>query len=202
MVSRCLVIGKTNVGKSLFVLHFARFLGMSHIKVTSLDPMGNRQVQAYAVDVAVRDLSGTVPHQTRRLQSVTLELPAGKGSKTFELVDTSGLMDGIHADIEVRRAMAQTLAHVREAAPYYTWLTHRRPPSEAQSALSGSGLPGGPVRSNAGGYCILANKMDLPTAAEGLEIIRREFAGHLIIPISALYGHGFKEVKRFVWSWV
>ena len=58
-------------GKSLFVLHFARFLGMSHIKVTSLDPMGNRQVQAYAVDVAVRDLSGTVPHQTRRLQSVT-----------------------------------------------------------------------------------------------------------------------------------
>ncbi|NLN19468.1 MAG: GTP-binding protein HSR1 [Firmicutes bacterium] len=203
MVSRCLVIGKTNVGKSLFVLHFARFLGMSHIKVTSLDPMGNRQVQAYAVDVAVRDLSGTVPHQTRRLQSVTLELPAGKGSKTFELVDTSGLMDGIHADIEVRRAMAQTLAHVREARA----ILHMVDASKAaeRGAVGAIGEVDYQVAQFAqmrGGYCILANKMDLPTAAEGLEIIRREFAGHLIIPISALYGHGFKEVKRFVWSWV
>jgi 50S ribosomal subunit-associated GTPase HflX len=203
LVSRCLVIGKTNVGKSLFVLHFARYLGMSHVHVTSLDPTGNRQVQAYAVETAVRDLSGTAPHQTRRLQSITLELPAGKGSKSFELVDTSGLMDGIHIDVGVRRAMAQTLANVREARA----ILHMVDASKAadRGAVEALGEVDYQVAQFAqmrGGYCILANKMDLPCATAGLEIIRREFVGHLIIPISALYSQGFKEVKRFVWSWV
>src|SRR5690606_23804423 len=51
------------------------------------------------------------------------------------------------------------------------------------------------------GYVILANKMDLPGAQEGLERIRREFSGHAVIPVSALHSHGFKDVKRFVWRW-
>ena len=48
------------------------------------------------------------------------------------------------------------------------------------------------------GYVILANKMDLPETGKGLAKIRQEFAGNLIIPISALYKKGFKEVKTFV----
>ena len=49
---------------------------------------------------------------------------------------------------------------------------------------------------------ILANKIDLPDAEAGVEKLRREFAGHVIIPISALHRQGFREVKRFVWRWV
>ena len=37
------------------------------------------------------------------------------------------------------------------------------------------------------GYAILANKMDLPDAKEGLDKIKSEFSGNLIIPISALH---------------
>lgn len=202
-MNRCLVIGKTNVGKSMFVLHFARYLGMSHVNVTAQDPDGRRQVNSYALETAVRDLSGATPHQTLSLQSITLELPAGKGTRQFEIVDTSGLMDGIHADAYVRRAMAQTLSTVRSAHV----ILHMVDASQAanRGAIEAIGEVDYQVAQFAqmrGGYAILANKMDLPTSNTGLEVIRREFVGHPVLPISALYGHGFKEVKRFVLQWI
>jgi len=49
-----------------------------------------------------------------------------------------------------------------------------------------------------GGYLLLANKMDLEGAQEGLARLRREFVGHPIAPISALHKQGFHEVKAFV----
>ncbi|HHT27145.1 MAG TPA: GTPase domain-containing protein [Firmicutes bacterium] len=198
-MNRCLVIGKTNVGKSVFVLHFARYLGMSHVDVYSQDPEGRRRLLSLAVENAVRTLSGGEPHQTRCLQSITLELPVGKGKRQFEIVDTSGLMDGIHADVSIRRAMAQTLATVRSAQV----ILHMVDASKAanKGAVEAIGEVDYQVAQFAQmrtGYAILANKMDLPTAVSGLEIIRREFIGHPVFPISALYGQGFKDVKRFV----
>jgi hypothetical protein len=202
-VSRCLVIGKTNVGKSVFVLHFARYLGLSRLQVTCEDPGGYRYQRAYALDAAIRDLSGSSPHQTRCLQTITLELPVGKGVKRLELVDTSGLIEGIHADLQVRKAMAQTLANVRQAQIILHMV------DASQAAISGAIAAIGEVDYQVaqfaqmrGGYLVLANKMDLAGAAEGLELIRREFAGHIIIPISALHSEGFREVKRYVWRWL
>ncbi len=202
-MSRCLVIGKPNVGKSVFVLHFARYLGLSEVRLTCEDAEGRRFQRAYAVEAAVRDLSGAAPHQTRCLQSVTLDLPAGKGTKRLELVDTSGLSEGIHADINVRRAMAQTLANVREAHIILHMV------DASQAAVAGAVAAIGEVDYQVaqfaqmrGGYLLLANKMDLPTAPAGLALIRREFAGHIVLPISALHGQGFREVKRYVWRWL
>lgn len=202
-MNRCLVIGKTNVGKSVFVLHFAQYLGMSHVDVYTQDPEGRRQLRSLAVENAVRTLSGDAPHQTRCLQSITLELPVGKGKRQFEIVDTSGLMDGIHADASIRRAMAQTLSTVRSAQV----ILHMVDASKAanKGAVEAIGEVDYQVAQFAqmrGGYAILANKMDLPTAPAGLEIIRREFVGHPVLPISALYGQGFKEVKRFVLQYI
>ena len=201
-MSRCLVIGKTNVGKSAFVLHFARYLGMTSVQVTSEDPEGRRCQRAYAVDAAVRDLSSACPHQTRCLQSITLQLPAGKGTKQLELVDTCGLIEGIHADLQVRRAMAQTLAHVRQAQIILHMVDAAR--AATAGAIEAIGEVDYQVAQFAqmrGGYLILANKMDLPQAAAGLALIKREFSGHIILPISALHGQGFREVKRYVWRW-
>ena len=48
------------------------------------------------------------------------------------------------------------------------------------------------------GYAILANKMDKSEAKKGLIKIKEEFPGNLILPVSALYKKGFKEVKTFV----
>ena len=48
------------------------------------------------------------------------------------------------------------------------------------------------------GYVMLANKIDIPGSETGLNKLREEFPANLILPISALYKRGFKEVKDFV----
>ncbi|HAV21096.1 MAG TPA: hypothetical protein DCX02_04365 [Firmicutes bacterium] len=49
-----------------------------------------------------------------------------------------------------------------------------------------------------GGYCIVANKMDLPGAKRGLARIRRLFTGYKVLPVSAATKEGLKEVRRHV----
>ncbi len=114
-MKRCIVIGKTNVGKTLFVLQFAAYLGADRLEITFEEPGGEKRTVTLSVDQAIRQLSSQEPHQTRCLQSIRLELPVGKGVKRFDVVDTSGLIEGIHGDVKVRKAMAQTLAAVRDA---------------------------------------------------------------------------------------
>lgn len=202
-MKRCVVIGKANVGKTLFVIQFAAYLGVRQLDFTFEEPGGGRRTAVYTVEEARRVLSSEEPHQTRCLQSVRLELPAGKGVKRFELVDTSGLMDGIHGDAKVRKAMAQSLAAVRDAHLILHLVDASR--AGTHGVLRAVGDVDYQVAQFAqirDGYVILANKMDLPGAQEGLERIRREFSGHAVIPVSALHSQGFKEVKRFVWRWI
>lgn len=202
-MKKCIVIGKTNVGKTLFVLHFADFLGIQRLEVTFEDPSGERRSAVYEIAEALKILSTDEPHQTKCLQSLLLELPVGKGVKRFEIVDTSGLMEGIHRDATVRRAMAQTLAAVRDA----DLILHMVDAAKAGEAgvMRAVGDVDYQVAQFAqirDGYLILANKMDLPGATRGLERIKQEFSGHAVVPISALHRQGFREVKRFVWRWV
>ena len=202
-MKRCIVIGKTNVGKTLFVIQFAAYLGVRQLEFTFEEPSGLKRSATYTVEDALRELSSEEPHQTRCLQSIRLELPVGKGVKRFEIVDTSGLMEGIHGDVKVRKAMAQSLAAVRDA----DLILHLVDASKAgqEGVIRAVGDVDYQVAQFAqmrDGYLILANKIDLPHAEEGVERIRREFSGHAVIPISALHRHGFREVKRFVWRWV
>lgn len=202
-MKRCIVIGKTNVGKTLFVIQFAAYLGVKELEITFEEPSGSKRTSAYTVEEAMRELSSEEPHQTRCLQSIRLELPVGKGVKRFEIVDTSGLIEGIHGDHKVRKAMAQSLAAVRDA----DLILHLVDAAKAGEAgvLRAVGDVDYQVAQFAqmrDGYLILANKIDLPHAEEGVERIRQEFSGHAVIPISALHRQGFREVKRFVWRWV
>lgn len=202
-MKRCIVLGKTNVGKSLFVLAFAEYLGVQEVSATIADPDGKVQSRTLPVKVAIGEWVSQTPHQTRALHSVQLELPVGKGVKRFELVDTSGLIEGIPREVAIRRAMAQTLAAVREA----DLVLHIVDASAAarRGAIEAIGEVDFQVAHFAqmkGGYLILANKMDLPAGKEGLARIRQEFAGHPVIPISALTKEGFREVKSYVWRWV
>ncbi|MCL6548322.1 MAG: GTP-binding protein HSR1, partial [Alicyclobacillus sp.] len=49
------------------------------------------------------------------------------------------------------------------------------------------------------GYLLLANKMDLPAAERGLRELCKRVPRQRVIPVSALRGTGFREVKRHVW---
>lgn len=202
-MKQCVVIGKTNVGKTLFTLNFADYLGVERLDVTFEEPAGSRKAVQYSVKEAMGALSSGEPHQTRCLQSIRLEMPAGKGVKRFDMVDTSGLMEGIHKEAAVRRAMAQTLGAVRDAHLILHLIDAEKAGKFGVSrALGDVDYQVAHFAQIREGYLILANKVDLPGAERGVEIIRSEFSQHAVVPISALTRQGFREVKRFVWRWV
>lgn len=201
-MKQCIIVGRPNVGKTLFAIRFSEYLGLASTRISFAEAGGKRWQADYSVGGALSDLTSTTPHHTRQLQSFTLRLPAGKGSKQFDLVDTSGLVDGIHSDEAIRLAMAQTLGAVREAKVILHMM---------DAAALGSGDAEGPPGAVGevdvqvarfgrprGGYLMIANKMDLPEAAVGLARLRQQFEGHPIAPVSALQRQGFDEVKTFV----
>jgi len=198
-MKECLVIGKANVGKTLFVINFAEYLGLDHIEVKISFPNGFSTVKCYSIPQARKELTGLGAHKTRCLQSVHLEIPARKGRKKLKITDTTGLMDTIHQDVEIRRAIAQTLNVLRQTDTIVHMVdAHNLYMSEASALLGEIDYQVVQFAQMRGPYCILANKMDLPGAREGLQLLLRELPGQYVIPISALHKRGFKEVKAFV----
>jgi 50S ribosomal subunit-associated GTPase HflX len=198
-VKEGLVVGKVGVGKTLFVLNFASYLGQSYADITMEYPSGQIKTKQYNISSAKRQLVGADPHTTRALQSMVIELPVTKGVRRCLITDSSGLIDHIHPDIGIRQAIAQTLSAIREA----DLIIHVVDSSQvgmhgAPSALGEVDYQVAQFAQMRGGYVILANKMDLPDADRGLKRLREELPGHKIIPVSALNKRGFKEVATFV----
>jgi predicted GTPase len=195
-MSDCILVGQPNVGKTLFALHFAEFLGMHVLDVTFQASDGLLGCKHYRVEQAIRELSSIERHKTREIQTIALKIPVGKSIRNIQLIDSCGLSDGIHPDILIRKAMVQTLSALR----YVKMILHMLdascygrakavPDIDRQVAQYGSAK---------GRYAILANKMDLPGAKEGLHFIADAFPGQTIIPVSSLNKIGFKEVKALV----
>lgn len=196
----CIIIGKANVGKTLFAINFAAYLGITSLEIQFSSADGETYRHTLSHKEALKSLTSPNPHHTLGLQRIHIQMPGFKGKKEFALVDTSGLTEGIPEQPLIRRAMAQTLAQVREAAIILhlidTSTIGKLGAIEAMGQVDWQVAQFGGMRD---GYAILANKMDLPEAATGLAQIRREFPGHPIFPISALLKTGFSEVKQFVW---
>ncbi len=180
----CVIVGQPNTGKTLFLLQFAAYLGLSVLDVRRLEPEGR----------------GTGTHRTRRLQSVEVRFPLRKSLRAVRLTDTPGLTDDVHPEAEVRRAMAAALQAFREAGLVLHMLDAARAGElGAAAAIGRIDRQIAAYASLRGPYAVLANKIDLPLARDGAEVIAREFPGRRVIPISALERLGFREVKAFVW---
>lgn len=202
-MKECLVLGRTNVGKTMFCVNFAEFLGLHRLDVYYQLPDGTTRQRKYDVTSARHELSGIGLHKTRSLQSIQLDLPGGKGTRKFKLTDSTGLSDGIHPDHEVREAMAQTLGELHSA----DCILHIVDLGEVGKAddlrhIGELDLQMAELGRHKHGYVLIANKMDLPQAKRGLELIRDTFKHTRIIPVSALYKQGFREVKEYVWRMV
>jgi len=138
------------------------------------------------------------------VQSINLEIPAGKTIKRLEIIDSCGLSDGIHPDEEVRQAMARTIRLIRRSNLILhmidiTNLCTQESDDDVLMPIDRMILNYASQEKN---YAILANKTDLLQAAENLELLKKNLTDKLIIPISALYQKGFKEVKKLVLSYV
>ncbi len=46
-VKRCIIIGQPNVGKTMFALHFAQYLGMAKARIAFAEAGGRRWEAAY-----------------------------------------------------------------------------------------------------------------------------------------------------------
>lgn len=191
---RCvLVIGRSNVGKTLFCIHFAEYLGLSKLIWKIQQPSGQLENKRLTVPQAETTLTDASPHFTRCLQSVEIDVPKRKVDCRLMLTDSTGLTDGIHSDTGLRYAMAQTLEALLQAdvilhmvdAAQSAW-----EPLDEQIYLYGR---------TCDAYLVLANKIDLPAAKRGYRQLTRRLSSTRILPISALYGKGFREVKQYVW---
>lgn len=199
----CLVIGRTNVGKTMFCINFAEFLGLKRMEVYFQLPDGTTRQRRYDMASARQELSDTGIHTTRSLQSIQLELPKGKGTRQFKLTDSTGLADGIHQDLEMREAMAQTLYELRNA----DCILHLIDASEIARVgglyrLGDLDVQIAELGARKSGYMCLANKIDLPEGQNGFKLLQKELKGLKVFPVSALYRQGFREVKEHVWRLV
>lgn len=201
-----LVIGRTNAGKTSFCLHFARYLGLRELNWLVERTDGRTERRKMPLKEAETLLSSGEIHRTQSLQTLILPVPKGKTDKVVRITDSAGLSDGLHQDDNVRKAMAQTLRsmldarmilHVIDTAAL-GYATKERQHADAPSfqSLDVQMIALGQSRSN---YVILANKMDLPIAAEGLRWLKSQLGNERIVPISAREGSGFREVRRHVW---
>lgn len=186
MAKECIIIGQPNVGKTLFLLKFAEFLGCQSVNINFSRP-GNRLTKSFFLDEAQRALVSEKPHNTLCHQSIEVRVPVGKGKKRIILTDTGGLSEGIHKDAEVRKAMAFTIAKIRNAK----LIIHLIDASDlgnkgAIAKMSELDFQIAQFAKAAKGFLILANKMDLPNADLGCRLLKEEFIGVPVIPISAL----------------
>lgn len=199
-MTECIVVGRANVGKTLFLVNFAEFLGYRKMALARQLPDGASESLDLSSKEARQVLVDNRPHTTRSLQTVSVNLPVGKGGKTVQLTDTSGISEEIHESLEVRRAQAQTLRRLLESRLVLHLIDAARVGTvgarEALGEVDYQIARYAPLR---GAYAVLANKIDLPRAGEGVKAICREFTGHHVIPVSALHKKGFREVKTFVW---
>ncbi|MBS3939039.1 MAG: GTPase domain-containing protein [Peptococcaceae bacterium] len=195
-----LIVGQTNVGKTAFALGFAASLGLRKVEVTFMYPDGFATKQLYPLAVAREELVGPRQHKTRSLQSLVLQVPIGKGHRLVKIVDSTGLVEGVHADKEIRRSLTQTLQAMQKA----DFIIHIIDAAEIGQASEDVPLLTEVERQVAafaqirGNYLVVANKMDLAPAKHGLDRLHTLWPNVKILPVSAQDMTGFKEVRAVV----
>ena len=197
-----LIIGQANAGKTLFLLNFALYLGIERAEMTVQAAEGGTFARPCDLQRDRALLVGDEPHTTRCLQSLAVSVPARKRARVVVLTDSTGLLDGIDEDRQVRLAVAQTLRALRLADAVLHVIDADRVGRQGRAAIAEVERQIARYLPLRAPYAVLANKMDLPRAEQGLVTIRHEFHGRTVLPISALRRTGFREVRRFVARYV
>jgi len=198
-MKECLILGKPNCGKTLFLLNFAEYLGYRQLEIARRETDHTQHSQTYELSEARLSLVSPMPHHTRALQVVHVRFPKGKSRCDVALTDTTGLCEGIHHELAVRRSMAQTMQRLRQTQLVLHIIDGSRVGAVGSVEAMGE-LDHQLARFATGrvGYGIIVNKMDLPGATAGLGYVKSCFPYHVVIPVSALRKRGFREVKAFV----
>ncbi|MTI70252.1 MAG: GTP-binding protein HSR1 [Firmicutes bacterium] len=197
-MKNALIIGQTNVGKTLFMINFASFLGLKKIILRVSYKGGKILNKEMSIEYAKRYLSSKDQYKTEHLQSIKLSIPVQKGKKEIKLYDSSGLTDGIHPDMKIRESILQTLSFLEDSEIIIHLIDISYFKSVKKGSISEIDKQLITYGKGKKGYILLANKIDLPESELGIKYLKENFTDTLIIPISALYKKGFEEVKKNV----
>ncbi|MBM7624120.1 GTPase [Sporohalobacter salinus] len=197
-MAKSLVVGRTNAGKTCFTINFADYLGLKELKFTLKQPAGFLSRRTFQLHTAKEELVASTNHTTKEIQQVQLQLPVGKGHKELQLMDTCGLVEGIHPEQKIRKAMAQTLSKLQQADIVLHIIDLAKLSNEKIQKISELDFEIYNYCKAEKCYVILANKIDLKVAQKNLSFLQKKLSQAEIIPISALYQQGFKEVKKFL----
>lgn len=192
-----ITVGRPNSGKTMFTLNFASYIGSKTVDVTFRTYDDLITCRHFSIEEAKRELCGLTLHKTKTLQSLVLKIALGKTVVNFKLTDTCGIEEQIHRDEIIRRGMAQTLSLMR-CADYIFHVIDLSYKSEEMVKVSTIDQEIYNYGINRNCYTILANKTDLPFAKDNLTKLAYIFPKANIIPISALFSQGLKEVKTCV----
>ncbi len=195
-MKKSIIIGKSNVGKTLFMINFAEFLGLEKIYIIQEFPDGKKLNREMSIEAAREYLSSSSKYKTQCIQSIDISIPVYKGKKEIKIMDTSGLIDGIHPDISIRSGIIQTLERLHTCDIIIhiidvSLLTQGILLSQIDRQIIEYGI-------SRRGYILLANKIDLDKAKIGLNKLKKDYEEVYILPMSALYKTGLDEVKAFV----
>jgi tRNA U34 5-carboxymethylaminomethyl modifying GTPase MnmE/TrmE len=199
-MKKCLIIGKPHVGKTQFLILFCKYLGLKELLIKQSLPNGDIVNKVYSFEEAIESLCSNIPLKTRYLQSTDVNLPLLKGNMKLQLLDSTGLTDGIHGDVDVRRGMAQTLANLYECDIILHMIDINSYGVGTNEGINCFGytdieLIQGGLSHQA--YVLLANKIDLLNSRKKLAQLQQDYPRHTIIPISTTTGQGFSEVKAY-----
>lgn len=197
-MTESLILGQTNVGKTCFAINFADYLGVKELKFTIRQPAGFVSTRTYQLQTAREKLICPEAHTTKEIKQIQLKLPAGKGHKKLNLTDTCGLIEGIHPKKKIRKAMAQTLAKIQDSEIILHLIDLSKLKNNSTKEIPDLDLEIYNYCRVKKCYAILANKIDLKIAQDNLTFLKEQLKDEVIIPISALYQQGFKEVKKFL----
>jgi len=196
-----LIVGRPQVGKTLFLINYAAYLGQQQLKLVRHEADQTVETVVLSpVQARTRLVGEGAPHKTLALQHVAMNFPKAKGSVQIELCDTPGLVDTIPSDEQLRRGMAQAIRRIRQShmVLHIVDATRLRQPSNVSDEVASIDEEIARFGLSRGGYVVLVNKIDLPGAQDAPRRARALFPGHLIIGVSALTSRGFKEVTRVV----
>lgn len=197
-MKHCLLVGKPNVGKTSFFLNFASYLGVYKCELTFKDAEGRIIHKEYSIELAKKYLISQTPFKTKDICEINLSIPIYKGFQSFKLLDSSGLIDGISDNEDIRSSMTATIKALEET----NIILHIIDASSIfMREINSISLIDDQINrycKSKSSYCILSNKMDLEGSKKGYELLKNKYYDSYIIPISSVSGIGFKEVRMFV----
>lgn len=192
-----LIIGKPNVGKSLFLINFAAYLGARELSLAVTDDDGVIRRRRLPFESARRQLVSPSPQKTAAVQPLECHVAAWtRAKRLLTLVDSPGIPEGIAADPATRRAVAVTLDRLDRSDLIFHILDATAARGQPDPETVDDEIARYAPRLKP--YAILANKMDRAPADDGLRVLRARYPGCPVLPVSAVTRQGFREVKAFL----